>query len=161
LGVNLAETRRIVRFLATDIDGSLKVRRALMRLKGVDFMMASAVHTITGVDPEKKLGDLNESELKTLEGAIKTPQFPSWLLNRRKDINTGTDRHIVGSQIDLEKREDINMMKKMSPYKGVRHEIGQPVRGQRTRSTFRTQKTVGVSKKAIKDAKAGKKEEKK
>jgi hypothetical protein len=37
----------------------------------------------------------------------------------------------------------------MRAYKGVRHELGQPVRGQRTRSSFRTQKTVGVARKKV------------
>jgi small subunit ribosomal protein S13 len=154
-GDNLSETRKIVRFMATDIDGSMKLRRALMKLKGVDFMISNAVTKVTGIDPEKKIGDLGDSELKSLESAIKSPVFPAWMLNRRKDINTGLDKHIIGSEIDLEKREDINLMKRMKSYKGLRHEIGQPVRGQRTRSTFRTQKTVGVSKKAVKQAKSG------
>jgi small subunit ribosomal protein S13 len=40
-------------------------------------------------------------------------------------------------------------MRKMRSYKGVRHQLGQPVRGQRTRSTFRTSKrAVGVMKKS-------------
>ena len=48
------------------------------------------------------------------------------------------------------KREfDIKRMKKIKSYKGARHSAGQPVRGQRTRSHFRSRgKAVGVTKKA-------------
>ncbi len=48
-------------------------------------------------------------------------------------------------------------MRKIRCYKGIRHETGQPVRGQRTRSSFRTQKTVGVVKKKAQPAKAASK----
>ena len=43
--------------------------------------------------------------------------------------------------------EDINLMKKIRSYKGIRHERGQKVRGQRTKSTGRTGTTVGVKRK--------------
>ena len=150
----MAETKKIVRFLATDIDGTLKLRRALNKIKGINFMITNALTSLTSLDGERKIGDLNENELKTLEQEIKSPKFPKWLLNRRKDIKTNSDVHLVGSQLDLEIREDINLMKKTRAYKGIRHEIGQPVRGQRTRSTFRTNKTIGVSKKAVQQSKS-------
>jgi len=66
----------------------------------------------------------------------------------------------------LSRNEDINLMKKVRSYKGVRHDRGLRVRGQRSRSTGRKGKTVGVSRASIgaaqAAAKAGdKKEEKK
>ncbi len=158
----MAEVRAIVRFLATDIEGHTKLMKALRKIRGVSFMFANAVCIVTNINPNRKIGELSESELKALENAIKSPALPSWMLNRRKDINLGADTHLAGSQLDFEIREDINFMKRMRSYKGVRHELGQPVRGQRTRSSFRTQKTVGVSRKAMKEAaKPAKKEEQK
>lgn len=154
--------KRIVRIMTTDIDGSLNVERALRRIKGVSFMFSRAVCTATGMDPKRKIGNLNESEIKMLEGFIKKPQLPVWMRNRRKDPETGEDMHITMAELDLKKREDINLLRRMRAYKGIRHELGQPVRGQRTRSSFRTQKTVGVSRKQIAaKAKAKQKEEKK
>jgi small subunit ribosomal protein S13 len=147
-------TRRIVRFLATDLDGNMRVDAALRRIKGINFMLSNAVCLATKIDARKKIGTLNDSELKTLENAIKNPAFPPWMLNRRKDAESGNDVHLVGSDLDLRKRDDINFMKRIRSYKGVRHEFGLPVRGQRTRSSFRTQKTVGVSKKGAKQAAA-------
>ena len=146
------ETRRIVRIMTTDIDGSLNVERALRKVKGISFMFSKSVCTATGMDPRKKVGTLSENEIKTLEAFIKNPQLPAWMQNRRKDPETGETTHLTMAMLDLKKRDDINMLRKMRAYKGIRHELGQPVRGQRTRSSFRTSKSVGVSRKAIKAA---------
>lgn len=143
------ETRRIVRIMTTDIDGSLNVERALRRIKGISFMFSKSVCTATGIDARKKVGTLNESEIKTLESFIKNPQLPAWMQNRRKDPETGETSHLTMSGLDLKRRDDINLLRKMRAYKGIRHELGQPVRGQRTRSSFRTSKSVGVQRKKI------------
>lgn len=147
--------------MTTDIDGSLNIERALRRIKGVSFMFSKSVCTATGFDPKRKIGALSDGELKALEGFIKNPQLPTWMKNRRKDPETGMDMHVTMSELDLKKREDINLLRRIRAYKGIRHETGQPVRGQRTRSSFRTQKTVGVSRKRIQQAAKAKKEEKK
>ena len=141
--------KRIVRLLATDIDGNLSVERALRKIKGISFMFSRAVCIKSDVDRKKKIGLVTEAELKNLERIIKTHEMPAWMVNRRKDLETGKDLHVVMSDLDLKRREDINLLKRMHSYKGVRHELGQPVRGQRTRSSFRTSKSVGVSRKKI------------
>lgn len=154
-------TKKIVRFMATDVKGDLAVARALRKVKGVSFMFSNAVCTATGTDSRRKIGDLDDTEIKSLERFIMSPNLPSWMLNRRRDIETGRDIHVTMAGLDLRKREDINLMKRTHTYKGIRHELGQPVRGQRTRSSFRTQKTVGVARKKIQQAAKQKKEEKK
>ena len=151
------ETRRIVRFMATDLDGTTPVGKALRKIKGISFMLSNSICLITNTDPKKKIGDMSEEELKKLEEFIKNPELPKWMLNRRKDVETGNDIHITGATIDLVKREDINTLRRIRSYRGIRHEMGQPTRGQRTRSTFRTQKSVGVTKKSARAAPAPKK----
>src|SRR5438132_10998930 len=82
------------------------------------------------------------------------------MVNRPKDWESGLDLHLVGSEVEVRLRDDINLMKMIRSYKGVRHETGQKVRGQRTRSNGRTGLTVGVTKKAaLEAAKANKAEE--
>jgi small subunit ribosomal protein S13 len=147
-------TRKIVRLLSTDIDGNLTVGRALRKVKGISFMFSKAVCTSSGIEYRKKLGLLSMDEIKKLETYIQSPKMPFWMLNRRNDMDTGADIHITGSEILLKRREDINLMRKSRSYKGVRHELGLPVRGQRTRSSFRSQKTVGVVKKKAMPGKA-------
>ncbi len=139
--------RTVVRLYNTDLDGSLPVERALRKIKGISFMFAKGLCTSTGTDPKKPLIELNEEERRIIENAVKNPQIPRFLLNRRKDTETGKDLHLISTDLDFRKREDIHFMRKIRCYRGIRHELGQPVRGQRTRSSFRTQKTVGVVKK--------------
>jgi len=141
------EIKRIVRIMSTDVDGNLILERALRKVKGVSFMYARNTCISTGVDRRRKVGTLTDAEIKNIEKHIKEPALPTWMLNRRKDIETGKDVHVVMADLDLKRREDINLMKRTHSYKGVRHELGQPVRGQRTRSSFRTSRTVGVVKK--------------
>ena len=155
------ETRKIVRLMATDLDGNLSVEKALRRIKGIGFMFSKAICIATSMDPKQKIGLLSDDDLKQLENVIRNPPLMPWLLNRRKDTDSGQNLHLTGATIDLRKREDINILRRIRAYRGIRHEMGQPVRGQRTRSSFRTQRTVGVTKKAAREAAAGKKEEKK
>ena len=70
--------------------------------------------------------------------------IPAWMLNRREDYETGENIHLIESDLDMTLRDDLNRMKKTRSYKGRRHEVGLPVRGQRTKSTFRKSSTVGV-----------------
>ena len=146
--------QRMVRIMATDVDGSLSVIRALRKIKGIGFAFANALCLKCNIDPQQKVGLLGAEDAKRLEETVKTT-FPPWLVNRRNDPETGANRHLIGTQIQLQLREDINAMRKMRSYKGIRHELGQPVRGQRTRSTFRTNKSVGVSRKKAMAAKKG------
>jgi small subunit ribosomal protein S13 len=54
----------------------------------------------------------------------------------------------------MSRRQDINRMKMVDSYRGVRHKRGQKVRGQRTKSTGRTEGTIGVNIEAIKEEQA-------
>jgi len=109
-------TRRIIRLLATDIDGDLDVLSAMRKIKGVNFMFANAVCNVMGIDKKRKIGGLSQEETKSIEDFIKNPKVPSWLLNRRKDNETGNDIHITKIGIDLKKREDINVMRRIRAY---------------------------------------------
>jgi small subunit ribosomal protein S13 len=66
-------------------------------------------------------------------------------MNRAKDLETGENKHLIGSDLLLRIKSDIEFMKKIKCWKGVRHSLGLKVRGQRTRTTGRTGQTVGVS----------------
>lgn len=113
-------------------------------------MTARAIRIKSGIDSSTKLGDLPDSEIKRLEKLIENPQdmnLPHWLLNRRKDYDTGVDTHLVETDLMLKERETLERMKKIRSYRGVRHMFGLPVRGQRTKSTGRKNKTVGVKRK--------------
>jgi small subunit ribosomal protein S13 len=157
----MAELQKIVRFMDTDLDGGLKTIIALKRIKGLGFSFARAACKKAGVEETKKIGELSSDEMKLLTDTITNPVLPNYMLNRQKDLETGKDIHISKIALDLKTREDINLLRRTKTYKGGRHEAGLPVRGQRTKGSFRTEKTVGVSKKAVKAAQAPKKDNKK
>ena len=79
-------------------------------------------------------------------------RLPWWMLNRRKDLISGEDKHIMGSDLVLKLRDDINLLRKIRSYRGIRHERGLRVRGQRTKSTGRRGMVVGVMRKKILEA---------
>lgn len=150
--------KRIVRVADTNLNADKRIARAVREIKGVGFQMANAVAKVCGFK-EKFVSDLSEEEIKKLEDIMANPSkygIPSWMLNRRRDPQTGEDRHLIVSDLDFTRSMDINEMKKWKTYKGVRHALGLPVRGQRTRSSFRQKGiTVGVKRKKEEPGKAG------
>jgi len=141
--------KRIVRFIETNIDGRLSVENALRRVRGMSFMFSNAVVNVSGLGG-KIFGELSDEEIKKLEDIVLNPKkhgIPEWLYNRRSDPFDGKNKHLTASSLELTQKIDINEMKKLKSYRGVRHILGLPVRGQRTRSTFRKGKTIGVKRK--------------
>jgi len=153
--------RYIVRMASTDLDGTRSVAYALTAIDGVGIRVAEALADTIGVPRYERLGNLTEEQTDKIEETLAKlgEVFPDWMVNRPKDWETGLDFHAFGSDWGLRVRDDINRMKMIRSYKGVRHETGQKVRGQRTRSNGRTGLTVGVTKKAALAAQAAKKEE--
>lgn len=144
------ELRYIVRILNTDLVGKRQVHIALTGIKGVGRRCAKIFTDRAGVDPTATLGLLPDSEIDKLRKVVEEDAnqiLPMWMVNRRGDIETGTDIHIMGMELNMTFREDLDLMKKMRSYRGLRHERGLRVRGQRTRSTGRTGAIVGVSRK--------------
>jgi small subunit ribosomal protein S13 len=137
----------IVHIANTDLDGNKKSVVALMKIKGLGKRIAERVAIAAGIDRNVKLGSYPESKYAEIEEAINSisSTFPGWMVNRPSEFETGEGRHAVGTDIDLAVREDINRMKMIRCYKGIRHETGQKVRGQRTRSNGRTGLTMGVT----------------
>ena len=138
------EEGTLIRILATDIPGGMPIYSGLSRIKGVSWSFSNAICRVLGMDKEKKVENLTEEEIKKISEFIKNPKLPAFILNRRKDFESGQDRHLIGAEVDLQKEFDIKRLRKIKSYKGFRHALGQPVRGQRTRSHFRKNKSVGV-----------------
>jgi len=141
--------RHIVRIAATDIDGNLNTLHGLAEIKGVGISFANAICRILGIDPKMKIGFLTDEEISKIEGVLKNPReygIPPWMLNRRKDYETGEDKHLISADLIYYVKQDIEREKKIKSWRGIRHALGMKVRGQRTRTTGRTGVTVGVRK---------------
>ena len=135
---------RIIRIMQKDIEGSMKIYPGLTKIKGISWSLSNAVCKKLGFDKNRKIESLAEFEIKKLEEFLKNPDIPKYLKNRRKDFETGEDRHLIGSNLELRKEFDIKRLKKIKSYKGYRHVAGLPVRGQRTRAHFRKNRSRGA-----------------
>ena len=146
------EFQHIIRFAGTDIDGTQPVTYALTNIKGVGIKLANAIIEKSGIKPETRMGFLSSSDVEKIADILKNPakyDVPLWLLNRRKDKETGNNLHLLGSDLLLQTKNDIDQLKKMRSWRGFRHSYGLKVRGQRTKTTGRKGKAIGVKKKQL------------
>ena len=146
------EFRHILRITDADVEGTLKAPFAISRIKGISLSLANAILKKAGVDPNTRVGFLTEANIERIEEIIEDPVkygVPNWLLNRRKDRETGKDRHLLSADLVLRTKMDIDEMKEIKSWRGYRHAYGLKVRGQRTKTTGRSGKALGVKKKAL------------
>ncbi|MBW3017535.1 30S ribosomal protein S13 [Candidatus Woesearchaeota archaeon] len=145
-----ADFNQLVRIVNVDLDGNKSIFYALTRIRGLSYSFSNIVLKLAGIERSKKTGYLTEQEIKKITEIIENPiqsGIPRWMLNRRKDYETGADRHIITGDIKFIQTSDIRRMQKIKSRRGMRHQAGLPVRGQRTRSNFRTGTTIGVKRK--------------
>lgn len=123
------------RLLGVDIPTDKKAYISLTYLYGVGLHTARELCHRAGVNPLAKAGDLHEDEVARLATLME------------KD-------YTVEGQLRRQTSQDVNRLKDIACYRGLRHRRGLPVRGQRTRTNARTRKgpvkTV-AGKKGVKD----------
>ena len=145
-----------VRIGQTDLDGTKSVERALTDMNGVGRRVARIIVDKADVDRRDVLGALDEEKIDEIVELVEgyAGEVPEWLTNHQRDFFTGETTHEIGNDLDMSRRQDVNRMKMIDSYRGVRHKRGQKVRGQRTKSTGRTEGTIGVNIEAIKEEQA-------
>ena len=140
----------IVRIASKDIRGERPVKLALADIRGVGDRLASILVKKFDLNSNQKIGELSEDKILEIRGYVEDKEYkdlPVWLLNHRNDIATGKNFNVLSNDLDLQINDDINLMKKMRSYRGVRHETGHKVRGQKTRSNGRHGLSMGVIRK--------------
>ncbi len=143
------EYRHIVRIVGNDIPGERKILVGLTQIRGIGYNFATAILDTLKINSNTNIGYLSEDEVKSIEQILQNPSsanFPSWFLNRRKDAETGEDKHLLTSDIEFTVRNDIERERITGSWRGYRHMFGLKVRGQRTRTTGRKGGAVGVAK---------------
>lgn len=143
------EIRHLVRIMNTDLQGKKPVKYALTGIRGIGLRTSRVIVDSTGIDPNAVIGFLSEEDIQKLDSTIDQfeEQLPKWMLNRQFDPISGENKHLLGQDIILTLKEDLNDLRKSRAYRGLRHERGLKVRGQRTKSTGRRGSTIGVRKK--------------
>lgn len=145
---------KIIRIMQTDISGDKQVYVGLTKIKGISWSFSNALCKKLNIDKKRKIEGLSIEEIKKIESFAQQPELPAYLLNRRKEYETGKNMHLITTALELKNDLDIKKLKKIRSYRGLRHALGQPSRGQRTKAHFRQKgKSVGV----LKKAKVGKK----
>lgn len=123
------------RLLGVDIPNDKKVAISLTYLFGVGPHIAREACVKTSIDANKSARDLNEDELSRL----------ATLLERDYTVEGPLRRQVS---------QNINRLREVRCYRGIRHRMSLPVRGQRTQTNARTRKgprkTV-AGKKGVKD----------
>jgi small subunit ribosomal protein S13 len=159
-----SEFRYLVRLKGKDLDGRKKAVAALADLKGVGYNFAQAVVSGAGIDPKMRFGQLSDSQIKDIERVLadtSSLNVPQWAFNRKRDPESGETKQLIGTDLDLALKSDVERERNIQSWRGVRHSLGLKVRGQRTRTTGRKGKTVGVRKAALQAAAAAKPAEEK
>jgi len=125
------------RMMGVDIPNDKQVQYSLTYLYGVGLYLAREVCEKLSIDPARRASDLTEEELSRI----------STMLERDYTVE-GPLRRLV--------TQNISRLREIKCYRGIRHRVGLPVRGQRTKTNARTRKgprkTV-AGKKGVKDLK--------
>ncbi len=149
MNLSASEYKYILRIAGKDIEGSKKLIVAISEIKGVGYNFAQVLAQILNISPDKRVGFLTEGEIREIEQVIANPDkagVPLWYLNRRKNMDTGLNQHMITSDLDFAATNDIEREKGVMSWRGYRHMFGLRVRGQRTRTTGRKGGAVGVKK---------------
>jgi len=144
-----SDFKYIIRIANSDVSGEERLANALTSIRGIGPRISNAIVQKLKLNPNKLAGKLDDKNVVDIENAIMNlnDYVPDWLLNRQKDYDTGEDIHPVSVELKMTHDEDLNRMKKVKSYKGIRHASGHKVRGQRTYSNGRKGLALGVSKK--------------
>lgn len=146
-----SDFKYIIRIANSDVSGEERLVNALTSIRGIGPRISNAIVQKLKLDPNKLAGKLDDKNVVDIENAIMNlnDYVPDWLLNRQKDYDTGEDIHPVSVELKMTHDEDLNRMKKVKSYKGIRHASGHKVRGQRTYSNGRKGLALGVSRKKV------------
>lgn len=124
-----------MRLLGINIPDNKRIEVALTYLYGIGRSLAREILTNTKIDFDKRAKDLNMAEVNRIKEFIE-----------KKYKIEGELRQII--------KQNINLLKELNTYRGIRHSRRLPVRGQRTKTNSRTvrgniRKTAGSGKRKI------------
>ena len=124
-----------MRLLGINIPDNKRIERALPYIYGVGFTAAKEILQATKIDPNKRAKDLAANEVGLLKEYIEK-------------------NYKVEGELRLQIRQNVQLLKEIGAYRGLRHMRKLPVRGQRTKTNSRTvrgnvRKTAGSGKRKV------------
>ncbi len=123
----------MARIAGVDLPREKRIEIGLTYIFGVGRTTSQKILEKTGVSPDTRVKDLTESEVADLRDAIEND-------------------HMVEGDLRRDTALNIKRLIEIGSYRGRRHRMGLPVRGQNTKNNARTRKgpskrTVGGKKK--------------
>lgn len=123
------------RIKGVDIPENKRIEISLTYVKGVGLTTSQKILEKVGINPDTRAKDLKDNEVATITKALNDMEIT------------------VEGELKREVTQNIRRLKEIKSYKGLRHHLGLPVRGQRTRTNARTRKgkkkTVGGLKRKL------------
>ena len=124
----------MARLLGVDIPNRKKIAYSLRYVYGIGPTRAHKILEETGIDPDKRTQELSEQDLSLIS---------NYIIDNKVMVEGDLRRQITNN---------LKRLQSIRSYRGLRHQRGLPVRGQRTRTNARTRKgkikTVAAKKKA-------------
>ena len=122
----------MARIAGVNIPDGKRVEIALTYIYGLGLTRSQHILNEVGINPDVRVKDLNDAELNKIRESIE----------KNYKIEGDLKREVV---------QNINRLKEVTSYRGLRHKNGLPVRGQRTKTNSRTKRgkrvTVGSGRK--------------
>jgi len=109
------------RIVGVDIPGNKRVEIGLTAIFGIGRTSARAILSEAKIDPGKKAELLSEQEIVKIRDLIE-------------------NKYVVEGDLRQEVQENIKRLIEIGSYRGIRHRLKLPARGQRTKSNARTRK---------------------
>jgi len=111
----------LARIAGIDLPKNKKVKVGLTYIFGIGRTRAMKILEKVKVDPEKRVKDLSETEVRDIRNVI-------------------SNEETVEGALRTERQMNIKRLMEIGCYRGMRHRRGLPVRGQRTHTNARTRK---------------------
>lgn len=121
----------MARIAGIELNDKDRVIYALTRIKGVGWHISEEILQSLKMDTTKRVSELSSDDLAAITQKL--------------------ENYVTEGDLVREVRENVQRMKNINSYRGLRHARNLPARGQRTRSNARTKrgarKTIGAFKK--------------
>jgi small subunit ribosomal protein S13 len=110
----------MARIAGINIPLNKRAEVGLTYIYGIGRSTSNRILRETGVDPDRRIGDLTDDEVVKLREKV--------------------DDYAVEGDLRRDRSQNVKRLQEIGSYRGLRHRRGLPVRGQRTKTNARTRK---------------------
>ena len=112
----------VVRIAGIELPKNKRIVIALTYVKGIGRNLSKKILSLAKIDADKRTEKLTDEEIKRIRSEVESGRY-----------------HLEG-ELRQKQATDIRLLREIRCYRGVRHMLGLPVRGQQTRTNCRTRK---------------------